>query len=127
MKRNWLLALFFVLLIGVLAACGGNADETDADASDDANESDDKEVYTVATDNGYVPFEYIDEDSGELVGFDIDLVSALADEVGVEIEFETLEFDGIVAGICSSRFNIAISERTINEEQKEKIDFRHPH
>src|SRR5690625_6912780 len=91
MKRNWLLALFFVLLIGVLAACGGNADETDADASDDANESDDKEVYTVATDNGYVPFEYIDEDSGELVGFDIDLVSALADEVGVEIEFERSE------------------------------------
>src|SRR5699024_12839036 len=99
MKRNWLLALFFVLLIGVLAAWGGNADETDADASDDANESDDKEVYTVATDNGEVAVEYVDEATGELVGFDIVVLSALADDGEVDSDFDTLEVDVAVTGV----------------------------
>ncbi len=124
MNRKLLMALFFSLLIGVLAACGGS---DDAGSDDAASDDGDKEVYTVATDNGYVPFEYIDEESGELVGFDIDLVSALAEEVGVEIEFETLEFDGIVAGIGSGRFDIAIAGMTITEEREESIDFTQPY
>src|SRR5690625_1060254 len=124
MNRKLLMALFFSLLIGVLAACGGS---DDAESDDAASDDGDKEVYTVATDNGYVPFEYIDEESGELVGFDIDLVTALADEVGVELEFETLEFDGIVAGIGSGRFDIAIAGMTITEEREESIDFTQPY
>lgn len=128
MKRKLLMALLFSLVLGLLAACGGSDDADDGSASDDGDatkgdEQEEKEVYTVATDNGYVPFEYIDEDSGDLVGFDIDLVSALAEEVGIEIEFETLEFDGIVAGIGSGRFDIAIAGMTITDERKESIDF----
>lgn len=125
MKRKFLMALFFSLVIGVLAACGGSDDDAADDG--DATESDDKEVLTVATDNGYVPFEFIDEESGDLVGFDIDLITALADEAGYEIEFETLEFDGIVAGIGSGRFDIGIAGMTITEERKEEIDFTQPY
>src|SRR5699024_8896058 len=134
------------LLLMVLAACGGTDDATDdgddaegtedveveddadadADAGDDAVATD-GEVYTVATDNGYVPFEYIDEETGDLIGFDIDLITALAEEAGIEIEFETLEFDGIVAGISSGRFDIAIAGMTITEERQESIDFTQPY
>ncbi len=132
MNRKLLMALFAIMLIGVLAACGGSDDAGETDqATDDAGTekatSDDKDVYTVATDNGYVPFEYIDEDSGELVGFDIDLISAVAEEAGVKIEFETLDFDGIVAGVGSGRFDAAIAGMTITEERKESIDFTQPY
>ena len=128
MNRKLLMTLFAIMLIGILAACGGSDDAGETDqATDDAGTekatSDDKDVYTVATDNGYVPFEYIDEDSGELVGFDIDLISAVAEEAGVKIEFETLDFDGIVAGVGSGRFDAAIAGMTITEERKESIDF----
>src|SRR5690625_1454285 len=124
MRRKLLTALFLSLLIGLLAACGGSDDADDGEAATDDG---DKEVYTVATDNGYVPFEYIDEDSGDLVGFDIDLITALAEEADIEIEFETLEFDGIVAGIGSGRFDIAIAGMTITEERQESIDFTQPY
>lgn len=128
MRRKLLMALFLTLVIGVLAACGDADDESaSTDEGDDATESDDKDVLTVATDNGYVPFEFIDEESGDLVGFDIDLVTALAEETGYEIEFETLEFDGIVAGISSGRFDVAIAGMTITEEREEEIDFTQPY
>lgn len=133
MNRRILMVLFSILLIGVLAACGDSeevADDNEAAAEDDTTEEaddGDKDVYTVATANDYVPFEYIDEDSEELVGFDIDLVTALAEEVGIEIEFETLDFDGIVAGIGSGRFDIAIAGMTITEEREETIDFTQPY
>jgi len=142
MYRKLLLALMLGLLIGVLAACGGSssddtgtdAPENDAEENESATEEEpesegsaDKDVYTVATDNAYVPFEYLDEESGELVGFDIDLITALAEEAEIEIEFEVLEFDGIVAGISSGRFDIAIAGMTITEERQESIDFTQPY
>lgn len=144
MYRKLLLTLLLGLVIGVLAACGGSdsddadkaenesATEEDATTEDDAEEEEeatggDGEVYSVATDNGYVPFEFIDEDSGDLVGFDIDLITALAEEAGIEIEFEVLEFDGIVAGVSSGRFDIAIAGMTITEEREESIDFTQPY
>src|SRR5690606_5758339 len=57
----------------------------------------------------------------------IDLMNALAEEAGIEIEYETLEFDGIVAGISSGRFDIAIAGMTITEERQESIDFTQPY
>lgn len=127
MKRKLLMALFLSLVIGVLAACGDSGDESASTEEGDDGDSGDKEVLTVATDNGYVPFEFIDEESGDLVGFDIDLVTALAEETGYEVEFETLEFDGIVAGISSGRFDVAIAGMTITEEREEEIDFTQPY
>ena len=138
MYRKLLLTLFLSLLLGVLAACGGSsstdneqdAPDTNTEESESATETEgdsDGKVYTVATDNAYVPFEYLDEESGELVGFDIDLITALAEEAGIEIEFETLEFAGIVAGLGSGKFDIGIAGMTITEERKENIDFTQPY
>src|SRR5690625_4166138 len=145
MYKKLILTVLLGLIMGVLVACGGTddtgstddstaseetTDEAGDEASDDGGSEEaatDGEVYTVATDNGYVPFEYIDDETGELIGFDIDLITALAEEAGIEIEFETLEFDGIVAGISSGRFDIAIAGMTITEERQESIDFTQPY
>src|SRR5699024_10059175 len=131
MKKRLFLSMILGLLTALLVACGGgnnastNENATNSDGAN--NGGGDKETYIVATDNGYVPFEYIDEDSGDLVGFDIDLITALAEEADIEIEFETLEFDGIVAGIGSGRFDIAIAGMTITEEKEQSIDFTQPY
>lgn len=130
MKKKLLIALFTIVLMGILAACGGNSDQDTTDNQADGNNQEaasDGNTYVVATDNGYVPFEYIDEETNELVGFDIDLIEALADEADIDIEFQTLEFDGIVAGIGSGRFDIAIAGMGITEERKESIDFSEPY
>lgn len=137
MYKKLLFTVFLSLFMVLLVACGGsdstsseesaNDEETSSEEATNDEETTEKEVYTVATDNGYVPFEFIDEETGELVGFDIDLMNALAEEAGIEIEYETLEFDGIVAGISSGRFDIAIAGMTITEERQESIDFTQPY
>ena len=54
---------------------------------------------TVGTSPDYPPFENLD--NGEYVGFDIDLAKAVADELGLECEFKTLQFDGIIPAVAS--------------------------
>ena len=145
MNKKLLLALVLGLLLVFVAACGssddGASEEPDAaeeeteEQEDAAEETEtdegagdtDGQVYTVATDNAYVPFEYLDDETGELVGFDIDLMTALAEEAGIEIEFETLEVSGIVAGLESGRFDAGIAGMTITEERQENIDFTQPY
>src|SRR5699024_12751716 len=99
MKRKLLMALFLSLVIGVLAACGDSGDESASTDEGDDGDSGDKDVLTGATDNDYVPLEFIDEESGDLVGFDIDLVTSLAEERSYEVYFEILECVGMVRGI----------------------------
>src|SRR5699024_7335175 len=96
-------------------------------AGNSNDDNGDKDVYTVATDNSYAPFEFINEETDELEGFDVDLIKALADEAGIEIEIEQLEFDGIVAGLGSGKFDIGIAGMTITEEREENIDFTQPY
>lgn len=152
MNKKILLTVLLGLVLIIAAACGAanNQDTAESDTTDEEesntedqsaeeeneaedqeaeneNGADDSKVYTVATDNNYAPFEYLDEDTGELVGFDVDLITALAEEAGIEITFEQLEFDGIVAGIGSGRFDIGIAGMTITEERKENIDFTQPY
>src|SRR5699024_1585048 len=128
-KRNLFLVLLLGLILTVAAACGSsdnNVEAEDNTANNAGNSNDDhgdQDVYTVATDNSYAPFEFINEETDELEGFDVDLIKALADEAGIEIEIAQLEFDGIVAGLGSGTFDIGIAGMTIPEEREENIDF----
>jgi glutamine transport system substrate-binding protein len=142
--------IFALLLIAaVVVACGegnsGNeeaganvdnnaAENNDAEnnAAEDNNENNaatDEEMpeLTVATDSNYVPFEYLDTDSGEMIGFDIDLINEIADRVGFVIDLEVVEFDGIVAGMGTGRYDIGIAGMTITEERAENFDFSDPY
>lgn len=82
---------------------------------------------TVATDNGFVPFEFVDRETGELVGFDIDLINAIAAEAELALRIQTMEFDGLVAGIQSGRYDIGIAGITITSARREHIDFSDPY
>jgi len=146
MKKYILLMFLLFFTFGLLAACSSNeessgnqTDQTTEENSqsneqaneskeqDQATESEDGTVYTVATDSNFVPFEFQNPDTGEMEGFDIELIEALAKEAGVEIEFETLEFSGLIAGMESGRFEIGIAGITITDERMEKIDFSDPY
>lgn len=128
-KKQLFTYLILLVAISMLAACGGGqqAQQTQAPAPEASGDSGEKKVYTVATDNNYQPFEFWDEETGEMVGFDIDLIKALAEEVGIEIVIEDMEFDGVVAGIASARYDIGIAGMTITEERSKSIDFSIPY
>ncbi len=124
-KKTFKLGLFTMLLtiIALLSGCGSSS-EGDADSG----EYDIKDSYTVVSDNSFVPFEFVED--GELTGFDIELIHAIAEEVGFEIEdgkIEQTNFDGIIAGLQTGQFEIAVAGMSITEDRKKVIDFTDPY
>lgn len=111
------------LAIG-LAGCSDSGEGTDS-GNGSADESELEDTYTVATDSSFVPFEF--EEDGEYVGFDIDMINAIADEVGFEIDLEVTNFDGIIPGLQTGTFDIAIAGMTITEERRQAVDFTDPY
>ncbi|GAB3061877.1 glutamine ABC transporter substrate-binding protein [Virgibacillus ainsalahensis] len=127
-KWNVKAAILLFALILLLAACGSGDDTNDAENDAEGESADGSELedtYTVATDNSFVPFEFMED--GELVGFDVDLINAIAEEAGFEIEMETTNFDGIIPGLQTGQFDIAIAGIGITEERKQAIDYSEPY
>ena len=80
----------------------------------------------VATDPTFVPFE-IQKASGDLEGFDIDLMNAIAKAAGFAVQFERLPFDGMISTLQAERVDAAISGITITAERLKTIAFSRPY
>ncbi|MDR0301363.1 MAG: ABC transporter substrate-binding protein [Treponema sp.] len=74
---------------------------------------------------GYPPMEYYDTD-GTLIGFDIDLTKALAEKLGLRVNFIDTAWDGILAGLDTDRYDIAVNITVLPERQK-KYNFTKPY
>ena len=84
-----------------------------------------EKVYTVAASCDYPPLEYID-DAGNIVGYEMELIQAIAEEMNININIVNVSFDGIIAGIQSKQYDIGASGLTITEERKQTCDFTTP-
>ncbi len=81
--------------------------------------------YVVGTSADFPPFEYVE--NGEFVGFDIDLIKAIAEEMGFEIEIRDMSFDSLIAALVSGNLDIVISGMTITPEREEVVSFSKPY
>lgn len=112
----------------VATACGGDDGNagTDAAAVDTVEEG----TLTVCSEVPYEPFEFEDEstDSG-YSGFDIDLMDAIADELGLELAVVNAGFDDLTSGaaMAAGTCDLAASAMTITEEREENVDFSDPY
>lgn len=84
-------------------------------------------VWEVGTEPTFPPFEMKDDASGDLIGFDIELMNALGEAAGREIEFVSLPFDGLIPALQSNTIDAAISGMTITAERAQTIDFSRPY
>ncbi|ELR96327.1 ABC transporter permease subunit [Gloeocapsa sp. PCC 73106] len=80
----------------------------------------------VVTEPTFPPFEMQGE-QGQLEGFDIDLMKALAEEAGLVAQFQSLPFDGIVTALQSQQADAAISGMTITAERAQTVSFSRPY
>ena len=80
----------------------------------------------IGVEGTYPPFTYHD-DNGELTGLDIELGKALADKLGVEVEFQEAAWDSLLIGIDTERFDTVINSVSITDERAEKYDFSDPY
>ncbi len=91
----------------VAAACGG--DELPEPAELNLIQAG---VLTVGSDIPYAPFEFEDETSGELMGFDVELVEAVAEQLGLEVEWVNAGFDTIFTALDGGQFDVVASAVT---------------
>ncbi len=77
---------------------------------------------TVGMDTSYAPAEFLAEDGKTPVGFDVDIVKALANIFGLEADPQTSNFDSIIPSV-GSKYDIGVSSFTITEERMEAVDF----
>lgn len=112
----------------MLAACGGGETTSEAEPADGdaAAPAESAGVLTVATEPAFPPFEF-QGDNGELQGFDIDLMTTIGETAGLEVEFQSLPFDGIIPALQAGTVDAAISGMTITEERLETVDFSRPY
>jgi L-cystine transport system substrate-binding protein len=81
---------------------------------------------TVATEGTYRPFSYHD-DSGDLVGYDVEVAEAVADELGLKVEFQETQWDAIFAGLDAGRFDTIANQVSITPEREENYAFSAPY
>lgn len=114
-----------VLAAGLLAAtalagCGSN-DNDDLLAQIQANGK-----IVIAMEGNWAPWTYHDE-SGELVGFDTEIGKLIAEKLGVEAEFAEGDWDGLLTGLETGRYDVMINGVEVTEERAEKYDFTDPY
>ncbi len=119
MKRSASVMISLIVLLSmVLTACQSATNSTGGST---------KPVIRVASEASYPPFETVDEKTKDLVGFDIDLMKAVADKAGYTVEFKNTPFDSVLAGISTCQFDAAISAITITDERSKKMTFSTPY
>jgi polar amino acid transport system substrate-binding protein len=121
-----------LLITGLLlSACGKKAETPAAPAASAAAASAPApapaaKVYVVGTDAAYAPFESQNE-KGEIVGFDIDVVNAIAKKAGIEVKFVNTPWEGIFNTLQQGDRDFLVSSVTITEERKQTMDFSNPY
>ncbi|TDO06010.1 MULTISPECIES: transporter substrate-binding domain-containing protein [Halomonas] len=84
-------------------------------------------VLTVVTDPSFVPFEMMDQETGEMVGFDMDIINEVAERAGFEYNLRTMDFNGIIPAVQTGNVDIAIAGITITDQRAEIVDFSDPY
>ena len=93
-----------------------------ADALDDIME---RGSMIVAIDPTFAPFEYTDSE-GNIIGYDPELLEAIAEDWGVEIEYQVMAFSGVIPGLIAGSFDFTATALNITAERAQKIDFTIP-
>lgn len=145
MKKTSLLALLAMVMAFALIGCGSGA----KNGENAANNSDKKEAAQVsqedmdaavkeikekgklvmATSADYPPYEWhlMKDGKDEIVGFDVEIAKAIAQEMGVELEVKDLDFDGIIPSIASGQADIGIAGMSTTPEREEAVNFSIPY
>lgn len=129
--RLFSLGFFLLCLSTLLIACGSDSKESSKSTTEPADteeNTDNKEVtkLVVGTDATYAPMESVDKD-GNIVGIDIDIVKAIAEEVGVEVEFKNIGWEPLFPAVDNEEVDFAVSSITITEDRKKSFDFTDPY
>jgi ABC-type amino acid transport substrate-binding protein len=135
--RKWMIVLMALVLALGLAACDDDDDEGGGSSDTAASTTAAADLglreagkLSVASDIPYPPFEFTEPGSSEAIGFDVDLVKAIAATPGIgitDVQFVKQPFDTIILSVAQGRFDMSASSFSITPERAKQIDFGDPY
>ena len=118
------LPLFLLAMLSVVLVACGSDESTGTDNTD--GESTEKETIIIGIDDKFAPMGFRDENN-EIVGFDIDYARAAAEEMGVEVKFQPIDWKTKETELNSGRIDLIWNGYTITDDRKEKVLFTKPY
>ena len=111
-----LLAVSMIATFAMLAGC-------DATKSTDDNKEKDasKATLTMATNAYFAPYEYYDGEN--IVGIDVEIAQAIADKLDMNLNVVDIEFDSIITGVQTGKYDMGMAGMTVTDERKKSVDF----
>lgn len=128
MKKGFMKMILGTMSLLALAACGntsGTANSAATDGSSALQEIKDSGKLVVGTCADYPPYEWhlVQDGEDKIIGFDIDIAQAIADELGVELEVIDMDFDGLIPALSTGKVDMIIAGMNPTEERKQSVDF----
>ncbi|MDR0424103.1 MAG: transporter substrate-binding domain-containing protein [Clostridiales Family XIII bacterium] len=133
MKKFRFIAVLLLVAVA-MAGCGGGGGDADQIDPETGKPSTKTGKLSQIKDAGYIvmytnaefpPYEFLD--GNDIVGVDVEIGRAIADEIGVELEVVNADFGGLVASIASGKGDVGISGITVTEDRKREVDFSVPY
>lgn len=103
-----LIFLITILMVSVFAGCTGKKGEI-----------------IMGTNAEFEPFEY--RESGKIVGFDVDIATEIAKDLGKELVIEDMAFNSLISALASGKCNFIAAGMSIDEDRKVNVDFSDPY
>lgn len=108
-------------IAAVCCGCGGNGKTTS-----EANKSGDSltakaGTLTMATNAEFPPYEY--KDGETIIGIDAEVAKLIADKLGLKLEIADVDFDSIIPGVQTGKYDMGMAGMTVTDERKQKVNF----
>ena len=81
------------------------------------------ETLKMGTNASFPPYEYYDDETGEIVGIDAEVAAAICEKLGCELEIVDMDFDAIIPAITTGKIDFGMAGMTVTEERKQSVDF----
>lgn len=107
-----------------LAACGSSSSSSEGPVTLESIKAAGK--LSVATEAAYEPFEYMDADGETIIGYNADLFQKICDDLGVELDYIDLPFQGILSGLEAKKYDVVGATLGITAERASKYSMTHP-
>jgi ABC-type amino acid transport substrate-binding protein len=84
-------------------------------------------VIQVGTDPTWPPYQMLDDETGDIVGFEVDLANACAEKLGLTIEWQSVSFDSIILSVQQGQLDMGVSGFSVTPERLDQVSFTIPH
>lgn len=105
MKKVLLFVLAAAMVLTLFAGCNGG----------------EKNTLTMATNAEFPPYEFMED--GKIVGIDAEIAQAIAEKLGKELKIENVDFDSLIPGVQTGKYDFVMAGMTVTEDRKEQVDF----